>query len=563
MEETEFNGSPFTIAANINEVCLANTLLDTGCSTYGLISSRFVTKNNLAHIKIRPQSIRGWEGPSNAKITEMAWMSLDIGGNYQRRIYLYVVPKLDSHDIILGVPWMKHQNVAMLPDKSKIIFRQHQIEIPAGLGLARMSDIPKAQPISANAWNLWRLRARKDPAIQIFAVSLRDIEYALRPKPTVDLATKLPKYYHGFLDLFDKKKAETLPPHRPGIDHHIELTKDEKGKTYEPPWGPLYSMNRDELFLLRKTLNEYLAKGFIRVSNSPAAAPILFARKPGGGVRFCCDYRALNKITRKDRYPLPLIQETLDRISRAKWFTKLDVIAAFHRIRIAEGDEWMTAFRTRFGLFEWLVTPFGLANAPSTFQRYINWILREFLDEFVSAYIDDILVFSSGSLKEHREHVRKVLGRLQQAGLQVDINKCEFEVTSTKYLGFIIEAGKGIKMDPEKVNAILDWETPTSQKAVRAFLGFANFYRRFIKDFATVAASLTNLTKKQYEKEFNWTPEAQRAFDHLKKLFTTAPILTQFDSERETVVETDSSGWATGGVLSQYDSDGLLRPVAY
>jgi Reverse transcriptase (RNA-dependent DNA polymerase) len=167
-------------------------------------------------------------------------------------------------------------------------------------------------------------------------------------------------------------------------------------------------MSREELLLLRKTLTEYLDKGFIRVSNSPASAPVLFARKPGGGLRFCCDYRALNKLTKKDRYPLPLIYETLERIGKARWFTKLDVIAAFHKIRIAEGDEWLTAFRTRFGLFEWLVTPFGLANTPSIFQRYVNWTLRDFLDDFASAYIDDILVFSAGSLKEHREHVRKV-----------------------------------------------------------------------------------------------------------------------------------------------------------
>ena len=135
----------------------------------------------------------------------------------------------------------------------------------------------------------------------------------------------------------------------------------------------------------------------------------------------------MNAITKKDRYPLPLINETLERIGRAKWFKKLDVIAAFHKIRVALGDEWLTAFQTQLGLFEWLVTPFGLANAPSTFQRYINWILRDFLDEFDSAYLDDILIFTDGTLSEHQEHVRKVLGRLQGAGLQIDIDKCEFE----------------------------------------------------------------------------------------------------------------------------------------
>ncbi|THC87035.1 hypothetical protein EYZ11_013518 [Aspergillus tanneri] len=228
---------------------------------------------------------------------------------------------------------------------------------------------------------------------------------------------------------------------------------------------------------------------------------------------------------------------------------------------MAKGDEWKTAFRTRYRLFEWLVTPFGLANAPSTFQRYINWALRDYIDEFCSAYIDDILIFSSGSLHQHRDHVRKVLKRLREAGLQVDIDKCEFEVQLTKYLGFIIEAGKGIRMDPDKVSAVLGWAIPTSAKGVRLFLGFANFYRRFIKDFSKIVSPLTELTKK--DTRFQWTEAADDAFQLLKKLFTTAPVLMQFDPERETVVEVDSSGWSMGGVLSQYDDNRLLCPCAY
>jgi hypothetical protein len=213
-------------------------------------------------------------------------------------------------------------------------------------------------------------------------------------------------------------------------------------------------MSRDELLVLRTTLTDLLDKGFIRVSNSLAAAPVLFVKKPGGGLRFCIDYCSLNQITRKDRYPLPLIYETLRTIGQAKWYTKLDVAAAFYRIRIAEGDEWMIAFRTRYRLYEWIVTPFGLANALSTFQRYINWVLRDYLDNFCSVYIDDILIYSEGSKSYHQDLVRKVLQRLRDAGLQIDINKCEFKVKSTKYLGFIIEAGQGVRIDPEKVRAI-------------------------------------------------------------------------------------------------------------
>lgn len=250
-------------------------------------------------------------------------------------------------------------------------------------------------------------------------------------------------------------------------------------------------MSHDELLVLRKELTSLLDKEFIQQSKSSAAAPVLFAKKPGGALRFCVDYRGINAITRKDRYPLPLIKETLNALNKAKWLTKLDVSAAFHRIRIAKGEEWKTAFRTRYGLFEWKVCPFGLTGSPATFQRYINWVLREYLDDFCSAYVDDILIFTTNTLQDHREKVQRVLGSLLEGGLHLDISKCEFETKRIKYLGYIVETGVGIRMDPEKVQAIKEWKSPTSVKAVRSFLGFANYYRLFIKDFALLAKPLT------------------------------------------------------------------------
>jgi hypothetical protein len=263
--------------------------------------------------------------------------------------------------------------------------------------------------ISAAAFSLLTYRQKKRGGTEVFSASLADIKKALSVRRIADPRTKLPSHFHEFLDVFDRTEADKLPPQRgKGVDHEIELLQQD-GKDPEVPWGPLYNMSRDELLVLRKTLTELLDKSFIRVSNSSAAAPVLFVRKPGGGLRFCVDYRGLNKITRKDRYPLPLIYETLRNIGRAKWYTKLDMIAAFHKIRITEGDEWKTAFRTRYGLFEWMVTPFGLANAPSTFQKYINWALRDYLDVFYSAYVDDILIYSHGSRTQYQDHVRKVL----------------------------------------------------------------------------------------------------------------------------------------------------------
>ncbi|KAI0991405.1 hypothetical protein K3495_g16782, partial [Podosphaera aphanis] len=229
----------------------------------------------------------------------------------------------------------------------------------------------------------------------------------------------------------------------------IDLEKDDKNVEKKPPYGPLYEMSREELLVLRKTLADLLDKGWIRASASPASSPVLFAKKPSGGLRFCVDYRGLNAITKKDRYPLPLIRETLRQLSKARWFTKIDVRAAFHRLRIKEGDEWKTAFRTRQGLFEWLVCPFGLCGAPSTFQRFINNTLREYLDIFCSAYLDDVIIYTDGDLQDHYGKVRKVIDALKIAGLRMDIDKCAFGVKEIKYLGFIIEIGNGIKVDPE------------------------------------------------------------------------------------------------------------------
>lgn len=549
--------APFLVSTLINREVSAQTLVDSGCLSYGFIDARFARKHNLQRIPIQPRQIQSVDAITDSWITEVAVAEIDVGGHLTKRAYFHVAPRIEGYSIILGLPWLEKEKAVLDAERQTLRFKS------SGLVIRNMKDVKalNCKEVGAAAFGLIT-RGRQRRGVEVFSASLADISKALKEKTYTDPRAKLPPWIPERLyDAFDRKQADKLPPHRPGVDHRIELEKDQNGRTPEAPWGPLYNMSRDELLVLRKTLTELLDKGFIRVSNSPAAAPVLFVRKPGGGLRFCCDYRALNRITRKDRYPLPLIQETLNRISKAKWYTKLDVIAAFNKIRIAEGDEWLTAFRTRFGLYEWLVTPFGLANAPSTFQRYINWALREFLDEFVSAYVDDVLIFTEGSRSQHREHVIQVLERLQGAGLQLDIDKCEFEVQSTRYLGFIIEAGKGIRMDPIKVKAIEEWEAPTSTKGVLGFLGFANFYRRFIDKYSQITAPLRALTKKSAL--FRWTPEANEAFKRLKKAFTTAPVLAQFDPDRRTILETDSSGYCTGGILSQYDDEGILRPVAY
>ena len=411
--------------------------------------------------------------------------------------------------------------------------------------------------LGAAPFNTWLKRSKKNTEFEVFAISLRDIEKALEPKKDVDPAQVLPKEYHEFLDVFSKKEADQLPPHRV-YDHKITL---QPGTT--PPHQAMYGMSQAELQVVKQYIKENLSKGFIRASSSPAAAPILFVKKPGGGLRLCVDYRRLNEITKKDRYPLPLIKETLARISKAKIFSKIDIIAAFNRLRMAEGEEWKTAFATRMGLFEYNVLPFGLTGGPASFQRYINDALREYLDEFATAYLDDILIYSE-SLEEHRDHISLVLQRLREFGLQADIKKCEFHVTAVKYLGLIVTT-RGICMDPEKIQAIIEWQAPSCIRDLQAFLGFANFYRRFIKDYSKIAAPLTEATKyaKDKSRAFVWTEDCHQAFMSLKQAFTCRPILMHFDYEKKTVVETDASNHVAAGVMSQYDNKGILHPIAY
>jgi transposase InsO family protein len=550
------------INAIFNKVAFTHAFIDNGCLCYMTVSSKFARKADLQRIPIKPRRLQQATGVQDRAITEVAYGSLDIDGHRQERVFAYVIPG-QHEDVIMGLPWQRSERVRIKPEKGYLDIRSTGIRVKLRDPIQpTKTNLKVTQCLSSVISVLIRQgRKRLTAATQVFAVSLADIEKALRSKTKTNPRDKLPPQYHEFLEAFNRQQADRLPPHRTRVDHAIEVLKDDQGREKELPTGPLYSMSREELIVLRKTLTELLDKNFIRASHSPASAPVLFVKKPGGGLRFCVDYRKLNEITRKDRYPLPLITETLRQLSRAKWFTKLDVIAAFNKIRIKEGDEWKTAFRTRYGLYEWLVTPFGLTGAPATFQRYINWALRDYLDEFCTAYIDDVLIFSDGSLADHRSKVKKVLARLQDAGLQLDIDKSEFEVQQVKYLGYIIEANRGVRVDPEKVAAIKEWKAPTTVRGVRGFLGFANYYREFIPQFSHIATPLNALTKKDVP--FLWTDQCQEAFEVLQNRLINAPLLAQWDPDRETVVETDSSGYADGGCLAQYDDQHRLRPVAY
>jgi transposase InsO family protein len=366
---------------------------------------------------------------------------------------------------------------------------------------------------------------------------------------------KIPQAHHPMAKAFSKLESNGMPPWRAGTDHVVRIDG-----SFDPGYCPLYKQSLEELKVYKEYITEKLHLGFIEPSSVPFASPVLMARMPNGKLRFCVDYRKLNAITKKDKYPLPLIDELLQRVAGAKIFTKLDIRQGFHRIRIHPDSEDLTTFRTRYGSFKYKVMPFGLTNAPATFQRFINTTLGEYLDDFCTAYVDDILIYSN-TMEEHTEHVNKVLQRLIDAGLQASLEKCEFHVTRTKFLGFIISTD-GLEVDPKKVEAIQNWQQPTTVKGVQSFLGFGNFYRRFIADYSRITKPLHLLTRKDVA--FYWGPDCQRAFEEIKRRLMEAPVLRHYEPGLETKVETDASEGCTGAVLSQRTGpDDRWRPVAF
>jgi hypothetical protein len=298
-----------------------------------------------------------------------------------------------------------------------------------------------------------------------------------------------------FPDVFPEDVSE-LPPER-----EVEFTIDLIPGTSPVSMAP-YRMSASELSELKKQLEELIEKKFIRPSVSPWGAPLL-VKKKDGSMRLCIDYRQLNKVTIKNKYPLPRIDDLMDQLVGAKVFSKIDLRSGYHQIRVKAEDISKTAFRTRYGHYEYSVMPFGVTNAPGVFMEYMNRIFHSFLDRFVVVFIDDILVYSK-SEEEHEEHLRMVLQTLKEKKLYAKLSKCEFWLKEVSFLGHVISSG-GITVDPAKVDAVLQWGTPESVSEIRSFLGLAGYYRRFIEGFSKLALPLTQLTRK--DQAYVWDVE--------------------------------------------------------
>ena len=369
---------------------------------------------------------------------------------------------------------------------------------------------------------------------------------------TEDHITAWSKLRDEFKDVFPENLPSGLPPSRE-VDHKIELLPGSI-----PPSRPTYRLSATEMVELKKQLDELLAAGFIQHSKSPYGAPILFVKKKDGTMRMCVDYRALNNVTIKNSYPLPRVDELFDRLQGAQYFSKIDLRSGYHQIRIDSNDVSKTAFRTRYGHFEFLVLPFGLTNAPATFMHLMHQSFRHLLDHCVLVFLDDILIYSK-TKEEHERHVRAVLEILRKQKLYAKESKCEMFKTEVEFLGHRV-GRNGIRMMQDKVEAVRDWPIPTTVNHVRSFLGTAGYYHKFIKDFSKLAMPLTHLTKNDVK--FHWGPEQQKAFNDIKQAMTVAPVLVLPDPKLPFVVHTDASGYAVGAVLQQDQGRGL-QPIAF
>src|ERR1700744_4766653 len=365
----------------------------------------------------------------------------------------------------------------------------------------------------------------------------------------------VPVYYHQYAKVFSEEEAKRYPVHQPW-DMVIDFIKDAPN-TLD---CKIYPLSYGEQEKLDEYIKKNLEKGYIRPSKSAYSSPFFFVGKKDGKLCPVIDYRKLNDITIPDRYPLPLIQELVDKVKDAEIFTKLDLREGYNNIRFKEGEEHKAAFKTNQGLFEPTVMPFGLKNAPAVFQRMMNTQFTDIMATgHVVIYMDDILI-ANQDLLTHWETVHKVLQRLEKLDLYLKPSKCIFETNRVEFLGVILEKGT-VTMDPVKVEGVAGWKQPTCVKDVRSFQGFCNFYQCFIPGFSHLAKPLNDLLKK--DTPWHWGPEQQKAFEELKTRICEEPVLLQPDQKAPFEVEVDASDYAMGAVLMQRDIKGILHPVVF
>lgn len=480
-------------------------------------------------------------------------------GSYEDLETFHVV-RLSSPTVILGKGWLERLNPAVDWRANRLRFSYMGVEHTivatdttsrTKLRAATRKELRVLMKDEGEGMILLAADKVVEPKQEGAATSGAAVgEAAAKASVCVDLADVIEE----FKDVVIDGLPAGLPPERE-VEHSIELIPGQS-----PPCRGIYPMAESELKELKAQLKELQDAGFIRPSTSPYGAPVLFVKKKDGSQRMCVDYRMLNKITVKNRYPLPRIDMLMDRLHGVKYFTKLDLASGYHQVRIKKGDELKTAFRTRYGHFEYLVMPFGLCNAPATFQRLMNEVFGSELDEFVLVYLDDILIYSR-TKEEHRRHVRRVLTLLRKHKLYAKRKKCEFGMDRVEFLGHVVTA-EGVQVCADKIAAIRDWPVPRTVREVRSFLGLAGFYRRYVQGFATLAAPLTALQSTKLKGALPWGTAEATAFQALKDALTSTPVLMVPEPDGDYVLFSDASDVGLGAVLSQ-TVEKESRVVAY
>ncbi|XP_050238193.1 uncharacterized protein LOC126687680 [Mercurialis annua] len=431
-----------------------------------------------------------------------------------------------SFDVILGMDWLS-RHFASIDCRGKSVLFGIPGETPFSFQ-GEKTETPK------NLISAIKAKRMMGKGCQAFLAVVRDLEGGCGDVHSVPIVNE-------FTDVFPEE-LPGLPP-----DRDIEFCIDVAPGT-APISIPPYRMAPAELKELKKQLQELLDCGFIRPSTSPWGAPVLFVKKKDGSFRLCIDYRQLNKVTIKNRYPLPRIDDLFDQLQGAKCFSKIDLRSGYHQLRIRDVDVPKTAFRTRYGHFEFLVMSFGLTNAPAAFMDMMNRVFKPFLDQFVIVFIDDILIYSR-SEEEHAFHLRTILQTLREHQLYAKFSKCEFWLDHVTFLGHVVSKD-GIKVDPKKIEAVMDWQRPRSVTEIRSFLGLAGYYRRFVQDFSRISAPMTKLTQKGVK--FEWTDKCEASFEKLKEILTTAPVLALPSGIEGFTVYCDASRIGLGCVLMQH-----------
>jgi transposase InsO family protein len=552
---------------------LCRVLMDTGAA-FSFADADWLTQHNLALHSARPLTVV--TATSQRVAVRGEFRGTMRIGRVNTPVRLRPLPNLMSGvHVVLGNDWLSaHAAKLDLGERVCTIWRAgvpHVLQparaarsapapVPDGdraFGLAAMQAL-RAEPAFITAKQADRLLRRgcRSMMVLVDECSTQDAPFAAVTGPGAAAAASPmdPVVLQSVLDEFTDVLAGRpmgLPPDR-GVGHTIKLVP---GAT--PLFRKSYRMTPAERAEVQAQLQDLLARGLIEASSSPYGAPVLFVQKKDGSLRMCIDYRQLNKVTVRDRYPLPRIDELLDQLAHCTVFSSLDLESGYHQIRIAPEDVDKTAFTTPFGHYQFRVLCFGLTNAPATFQRVMNRIFGPYLGKFVLVYLDDILVMSR-TPEEHARHLRLVLGLLRQHQLYAKLSKCEFGKARVKFLGHVVGGGT-VSVDPTKVAALRDWPLPRNMTELRGFLGLANYFRRFVRDYSRIAAPLTALTSERAAFDFtHWGAAEVAAFNRIKHLLTHAPVLALPDLAQPFTIMSDASNLGCGAVLLQNG-----RPVAY